>query len=88
MKSLRRQEPDRASRWALGWVLGATVVALAASLLLTLIALARRIVRQAGEIEEAIDGARENTAALFDLSSVNLSLDQLTRELRAARESR
>jgi hypothetical protein len=88
VKSLRRQEPDRASRWILGWVLGGAVVALAATLLLTLIALARRIVRQAGEIEEAIDGARENTAALFDLSSVNLSLDQVTRELRAARASR
>jgi membrane-associated phospholipid phosphatase len=69
-------------------VLGGAVVAVAAALLLTLIALARRIVRQAGEIEEAIDGARENTAALFDLSSVNLSLDQVTRELRAVRESR
>lgn len=83
-----RQEPDAASRWTLGWVLGGAVVAVAAALLLALIALARRIVRQAGEIEEAIDGARENTAALFDLSSVNLSLDQVTRELRAVREGR
>lgn len=85
---LRRQEADATSRWGLGWVLGGAVVALAAALLLTLIALARRIVRQAGEIEEAIDGARENTAALFDLSSVNLSLDQVTRELRTVREGR
>jgi len=64
------------------------VVVIAARLLLTLIALARRIVRQAGEIEEAIDGARENTTALFDVSSVNLSLDQVVRELGAAREGR
>lgn len=82
------QQPDAASRWTLGWVLGGAVVAVAAALLLTLIAFARRIVRQASEIEEAIDGARENTAALFDLSSVNLSLDQVARELRAVRKGR
>jgi len=77
---------DLSDRWMVGWALGGTVVAVAATLLLTIIGLARRIVRQAGEIEEALDGARENTTALFDLSEVNLGLDQATRTLRAMRE--
>lgn len=77
---------DLSDRWILGWALGGAVVAVAATLLLTIIGLARRIVRQAGDIEEALDGARENTTALFDVSAVNLGLDQATRTLRAVRE--
>lgn len=76
----------RSDRWILGWTLGGAVVAVAATLLLTIIGLARRIVRQAGDIEKALDGARENTTALFDLSAVNLGLDQATRTLRTMRE--
>jgi hypothetical protein len=74
------------ARWSLGWALGGAVVVVAAGLLLTIIALGRRVVRQAGEIEEAIDGARENTAPIFDLGRINLALDQAARELRALRE--
>lgn len=77
----------RRDPWILGWTLGGTVVAVAAALLLTIIGLARRIVRQAGDIEEALDGARENTSALFDLSAINLGLDRATRALRSMRES-
>ena len=73
----------RASGWAVGWSLGTLVVAIAAGLLLTIIALARRIVRQAGEIEQAIDGARENTAPLFGVARTNLVLDRVVRALRA-----
>lgn len=76
------------TRWRAGWALGGGVVAVAASLLLALIALARRVTRQAGEIERTLDAARDNTRVLFDISSVNLALDQLTRELRAVREQR
>ena len=72
--------------WRLGWALGGVVVVIAAGLLLTIIGLARRIVRQAGEIEEAIDGARVNTAPLFEVANVNLALDRIVRELRATRE--
>ena len=72
--------------WRLGWALGGVVVVIAAGLLLTIVGLARRIVRQAGEIEEAIDGARVNTAPLFEVANVNLALDRIVRELRATRE--
>jgi len=72
--------------WKLGWSLGAVVVVIAAGLLLTIIALARRIVRQAGEIEQAIEGARVNTAPLFEVAKADLALDRIVRELRATRE--
>ncbi|MDP8908595.1 MAG: hypothetical protein M3N47_05655 [Chloroflexota bacterium] len=75
-----------AGSWKLGWTLGGAVVLVAAGLLLTIIALARRIARQAGEIEDAIEATRENTAPLFDTAAINLSLDQVVRRLQATRE--
>ncbi len=71
--------------WVIGVAIGAAVVVVAAALLLTIIALARRIVRQAGEIVTALEQARENTNALFDVASTNHALDRITRGLRAAR---
>lgn len=72
--------------WVLGSVLAAAVVLIAAGLLLTIIALARRIVRTAGEIVAALDATRGNTNAMFDVAAVNHNLDRITRGLRAARE--
>ena len=72
--------------WVLGSVLAGAVVLIAAGLLLTIIALARRIVRTAGEIVAALDATRENTNAMFDVAAVNHNLDRITRGLRAARE--
>ena len=72
--------------WVLGSTLAAAVVVVAALLLLAIISLGRRIVRQAGEIVEALDGAREHTNALFDVTKTNLALDHITRDLRAVRE--
>ena len=77
----------RTSRpWVLGWSLGGVVVAIAAGLLLTIIGLGRRIVRQAGEIEAALDGARENTTGLFAVSETNATVERTTAYLRAVRE--
>ncbi len=74
--------------WVIGASLGAAVIAVAAVLLLVIIALGRRIVRQAGEIVTALDGARENTTGLFDLARTNAALDSITADLRAVREGR
>jgi hypothetical protein len=74
-----------ASGWVIGWIIGAVVVVVAAALLLTVIALGRRIVRQADEITVALDGARANTDPLFDVARTNLAIDQITRGLRAVR---
>jgi hypothetical protein len=72
--------------WILGWALGAVVVLIAALLLIAIIGLARRIVRQAGEITAALEGARDNTAPLFDLTRTNLALDRIHRGLAQTRE--
>jgi hypothetical protein len=72
--------------WYVGWAVGVVVVLIAALLLVTIILLGRRIVRQADEITAALDGARENTAPLFDLTRTNLAIDQITRGLRKVRE--
>ena len=74
-----------ASGWIIGWVLGVVVVLVAAGLLLAIIALGRRITRQAQDITKALDGARANTDALFDVSRTNLAIDRITRGLRGVR---
>jgi len=72
--------------WVLGSILGAVVVLLVAALLIAIILLARRIVAQAGAIVEALDGGRENTAALFDVATTNHALVRIVRNLGAVRE--
>ncbi len=70
-----------------GWVVGVVVVLLAAALLVAVIALGRRIVRQAQEITVALDGARENTDPMFDITRTNLAIDRTTRGLARVREA-
>ena len=71
--------------WWIGWGVGLVVVLLAAALLLLVIGLGRRVARQADEITAALDGARENTTPLFDVTRTNLAIDTITRDLRAVR---
>lgn len=71
--------------WTIGWVLGVVVIAIAALLLLTIIGLGRRIIRQAADISEALDGTRANTAGLYDVTNTNLELDRIARGLARAR---
>ncbi len=70
----------------MGWGLGAVVVAIAASLLIAIIALCRRIVGQAEDITRALDGARHNTDVLFDLTRTNAAAGSIAADLRAVRE--
>lgn len=67
--------------WIIGWAIGAVVVIVAAALLLTIIALGRRVSRQADAITQALDGARANTDPLFDVTRTNLAIDRITRGL-------
>jgi hypothetical protein len=71
--------------WWIGWALALVVVLLAAGLLLAIIGLGRRIVRQADDITAALDGAREHTTPLFDLARTNFAIDRTARDLRAIR---
>jgi hypothetical protein len=74
-----------ASGWVIGWIIGAVVVVIAAALLLIIIGLGRRIVREADDITVALDGSRANTDPLFDVARTNLAIDRITRGLRAVR---
>jgi hypothetical protein len=72
--------------WIVGWGAGVVVVLVAAALLLAIIALGRRIAGQAEDIVAALDGATENTGALFDITRVNLAIDRITRGLHGLGE--
>ena len=72
--------------WYVGWAVGLIVVLVAATLLVTLIALGRRIARQAGDIDRALAGAREHTLPLWDVRTTNHTIDRITRGLASARE--
>jgi ABC-type multidrug transport system fused ATPase/permease subunit len=71
--------------WWIEWTVALVVILIAAALLLAIITLGRRIVRQADDITGALDGARENTAVLFDVTQTNSAIDRITRGLRAVR---
>lgn len=73
------------SWWMVGWAAGAAVVVVAAVLLVAIVALGRRIAAQADDITHALDGARRNTAPLFEVTRTNLALDQIGRGLRRVR---
>ena len=71
--------------WTIGFAVAGAVVVVAAALLLVIISLARRIVRQAGDIIVALDGARENTTPMFEIPKTNLAIDRIRRGLQSAR---
>jgi hypothetical protein len=73
--------------WVFGWVVGGAVVLVAALLLLAIIGLGRRIVRQADDITAALDGARASTDPLWEVKKTNVAIDRVTRGLAAAREA-
>ena len=73
--------------WLIGWMIAVVVVVLAATLLLTIIGLGRRIVRQADDITAALDGAREHTDPLWGVKPININIDRINRGLAAARKA-
>ena len=72
--------------WVAGYAAGAAAVVVAAALVLTVIALARRIVVQAGEIETALRGAHRNTESLFDIAMMNHALESVARGVKKAKD--
>jgi hypothetical protein len=72
--------------WYIGWAVGLVVVLVAAGLLLLIIALGRRIAREAADITRALDGTRVNTDALWEVQATNHAIDRTTRALVAARK--
>jgi len=68
--------------WILGYSIGAVVVLIAASLLIAINVLARRIVHQTAEITTALDGAMRNTNPLFDVGMINHGIESVARGLK------
>ncbi len=71
--------------WVIGYVVGAVIVVAVAVLAITLILQARKIGKQAADIVDALERARDNTAGLWEVDSVNRSLDSIRAAARAAR---
>ena len=71
--------------WYVGWAIGLVVVLLAAGLLLAIISLGRRITHQAHDITRALEGAHQNTNALWEVRTTNHAIDRITRHLATAR---
>jgi hypothetical protein len=68
--------------WIVGYAIGGAVVLVAASLLIVINLLARKIVRQTADITLALDGAMRNTTPLFDVGLLNHGLESITRGLK------
>ncbi len=77
---LRARDP-----WGPGRRAGASVVGAVAGLLLINIWLAKRIAREATEIQETLDRVFENTPSFFDLPRTNSALERMTSALRDVR---
>jgi hypothetical protein len=73
--------------WLIGWMIGVVVVIIAATLLLTIIGLGHRIVRQADEITASLDATRRNTDPLWDVKKININIDRINKGLAAARRA-
>lgn len=71
--------------WLIGYIIGGAVVVIVAVLALILIAQARRIGSQAGEILAALEAARDNTDGLWEVDTINRSLDDVRATARQAR---
>ena len=72
-------------QWLVGIVLGVVVIAVAAAILITIVALAMRIAAQAKTAEDAVETVRRQTAELEGIARIN---DSGVRILRAARSLR
>jgi hypothetical protein len=73
--------------WLISWMIGVVVVIIAATLLLTIIGLGRRIVRQADEITASLDATRRNTDPLWGVKQININIDRINKGLAAARRA-
>jgi uncharacterized membrane protein len=73
------------SAWTVGLVLGVVVILVAAAIVITIVALARRIAQQAKAAEEGVALVRAQTSELGGIARIN---DSGVRILHAARALR
>ena len=73
--------------WYVGWGIGLLFVVIVVVLLLLMIRGASRAGDKAISIVEALDGARDNTAGLWNVDTTNRTIVDITASAKAARES-
>jgi hypothetical protein len=73
------------TEWVVGIALGVVVIAVAAAILITIVALAQRIATQAATAEQAVEVVRAQTGELGGVARIN---DSGVRILHAARALR
>ncbi len=74
------------TEWVVGIVLGVVVIAVAAAILITIVALAQRIARQAATAEEAVEVVRAQTDELGGVARINDSGVRILHSARALRK--
>jgi hypothetical protein len=73
--------------WVIGIVLGVVVIAVAAAILITIVALASRIAKQAAVAEEAVATVTAQTAELGGIARINDSGVRVLHSARALRKT-
>jgi len=72
--------------WTIGLILGVVVVIIAAAIVITIVALARRIAKQATGAVQRVEVVRSQTDALSGISQINDSGERILRSARALRK--
>ena len=73
--------------WTIGIVLGVVVIAVAAAIGITIVALSRRIATQAQTADEAVEVVRRQTDGLDGVSRINDSGVRILHSARALRKA-
>ncbi len=76
-----------ATGWTIGIVLGVVVIAVAALIVITIVALSRRIAGQAATADEAVRTVRAQTDGLDGVSRINDSGVRILHSARALRKA-
>ena len=74
------------SGWTIGLVLGVVVVIVAAAIVITIVALARRIAKQARGAVDGVEQVRKQTDALSGIGRINDSGVRILHSARALRK--
>jgi len=72
--------------WTVGIVLGVVVILIAAAIVITIVALARRIAKQAATAVQGVEAVRAQTTQLNDIGRINDSGVRILHSARALRK--
>jgi hypothetical protein len=73
--------------WPIGMILGIVVILVAAAIVITIVALAMRIAKQAQTAEGAVEVVRQQTAELGGIARINDSGVRILHSARALRKA-